>query len=139
MKDLVPLAKSLSQHSHAGQKYGNQDYFLFHVEPVVKSLQLQGFSDSYIIVAYLHDVVEDTSVTIETIYNLFGPVIGDAVKAITKIKGVDRADYLAICAKNKIARVVKFHDAVCNGSNCILHKDSARFNYYIDTISQLKV
>lgn len=139
MKDLVALAKSLSQQFHSGQKYGTQDYFTTHVESVVKSLQLQNFSDNHIIVAYLHDVVEDTSVTIETIYNLFGTVIGDAVKAITKIKGVERSDYLAICAKNKIARVVKFHDAVCNGSNCILHKDGNRFNYYIDTISQLKV
>ena len=138
MKKLVRLAETISKTYHAGQKYGTKDYFKYHVTGVVNLIKLHNFSDSHIIVAYLHDVVEDTSITIETIYDLFGTSIGDAVKAITKKEEETRTEYLANCAKNKIARIVKLHDALFNATNCMKNKNTQKYNYYLDTISQLK-
>ena len=79
---------------------------------------------------------EDTSVSLETIYNLFGKVVGEAVDAITKREGEDRPTYLARCASNKIARVVKLHDAMFNATSC--HKNKTKFNYYLQTIAALE-
>ncbi len=138
MKKLVRLAETISKTYHAGQKYGTKDYFKYHVTGVVNLIKLHNLSDTHIIVGYLHDVVEDTPIKIETIYDLFGSTIGDAVKAITKVKGVSRVEYLENCAKNKIARVVKFHDACFNAANCSKNKNNQRYNEYLETIALLK-
>ena len=81
---------------------------------------------------------EDTSVSLETIYNLFGKVVGEAVDAITKREGEDRPTYLARCTSNKIARVVKLHDAMFNATSCHKNKNKTKFNYYLQTIAALE-
>lgn len=92
----------------------------------------------FIIVAYLHDIVEDTKIDISTVKNLFGKEIADAVDAMTKRKNESRKEYITRCAANKIARFVKLQDAVFNASNCFKNKNSNQFNYYMDTIALLK-
>lgn len=139
MKAKLTLAKAVSKDSHQGTKYGTKNYFKYHVCGVVASLKQQGFGNEYLIVGYLHDVVEDTHVTPETINNLFGEHIGEAVDAITKRKEETREVYLKRCAGNKIARIVKTHDALFNASNCFKNKNKSRFNYYMDTLHGLKV
>lgn len=139
MTQLVQLACVMSQTFHSNQKYGTEDYFKYHVEGVVNSLRLHNFCDNYITVGYLHDLAEDTSISLDTIYNLFGKTIGDAVRAITKIKDEPRAVYLSRCAANPIARMVKLHDALFNATNCHKNKNKVKVNYYLDTINSLKV
>ena len=139
MTQLVQLAKVMSETFHSNQKYGIEDYFKYHIEGVVNSLKLHNFCDDYVIVGYLHDLAEDTSISLDTIYNLFGKTIGDAVKAITKIKDEPRAVYLSRCASNPIARMVKLHDALFNATNCHKNKNKVKVNYYLDTISLLKM
>ena len=65
--------------------------------------------------------------------------ISDAVKAITKIKDEPRSVYLSRCALNPISRMVKLHDALFNATNCHKNKNKVKVNYYLDTISLLKV
>ena len=48
-----------------------------------------------------------------------------------------RADYLARCSTNKIARLVKLHDAMFNATNCHKNKNENKFTYYLQTISKL--
>ena len=87
----------------------------------------------------MHDLAEDTSISLDTIYNLFGKTIGDAVMAITKIKDEPRSVYLSRCALNPISRMVKLHDALFNATNCHKNKNKVKANYYLETISLLKV
>lgn len=139
MKKLIKLAKTLSKTSHKGQRYGQlNDYFKYHVKGVVRSLKLYKFSEEYLIVAYLHDVVEDTNINLATIENLFGSKIANAVDAITKRTDEPREDYIKRCRRNHIARIVKLHDAMFNANNCAKNKNKHKFNEYISqTISQL--
>ena len=139
MTQLVHLASVMSETFHSNQKYGIESYFKYHIEGVVNSLKLHNFCDDYIIVGYLHDLAEDTSISLDTIYNLFGKTIGDAVKAITKVKDEPRINYLSRCASNPIARMVKLHDALFNATNCHKNKNKTKVNYYLDTINSLKV
>lgn len=135
---LLELARTLSQTYHTDQKYGQEDYFAYHITGVVNSLKLHNYSENFLIVAYLHDIVEDTEVSLDTIKNLFGVNIANAVDAITKRDGEARPDYLARCSKNNIARMVKLHDAMFNANNCAKNKNKQKYNEYIsETIAKL--
>lgn len=138
MKEKVKLAKKLSKTFHKGQTYGLYDYFEYHITGVVNLLKVHNMPAKFIIVAYLHDIVEDTKIDISTVKNLFGKEIADAVDAMTKRKNESCKEYITRCAANKIARFVKLQDAVFNASNCFKNKNSNQFNYYMDTIASLK-
>jgi GTP diphosphokinase / guanosine-3',5'-bis(diphosphate) 3'-diphosphatase len=63
------------------------------------------------IVSVLHDVVEDTSVTLEDLLSEgFSQDIVDAVEALTKREGESRLEAAARVTQNKIALVVKLAD-----------------------------
>lgn len=63
------------------------------------------------IVAILHDVVEDTTVTLEQLaLHNFGSHVIEAIDAITKRKDEKYKDYLKRVAQNKMAYHVKLAD-----------------------------
>jgi GTP diphosphokinase / guanosine-3',5'-bis(diphosphate) 3'-diphosphatase len=63
------------------------------------------------IAAVLHDVVEDTPVTLEDLLSEgFSQDIVDAVEALTKREGESRLEAATRAAQNKIALVVKLAD-----------------------------
>lgn len=141
MSTRLQLAESLARHYHKGQTYGsNVDYFEYHIQGVVAQLKVHNLEEDTIIVGYLHDIVEDTGVNIETIQQMFGAKVADAVLALT-YKAFDpnesRESYIKRCATNKIARVVKLHDATFNATNCLKNKNTDKFNYYAKTIASL--
>lgn len=72
------------------------------------------FWDACVAVAYLHDVVEDTDISVEYIDAEFGSVIAEAVDAITKKPDENDhesyASYLLRLAMNPIAALVKIAD-----------------------------
>lgn len=61
-------------------------------------------------VAWLHDVVEDTPVTLEAVEQAFGPQVAAAVDAITHRPGEPRTAYYARVRSNPVALVVKDAD-----------------------------
>ena len=137
----LQLAEALARHFHAGQTYGsNVDYYEYHIQGVVAQMSVHNLEEDTIIVANLHDIIEDTECDIDTVRQLFGDDVADAVLAMT-YKAFDpnetREAYLKRCATNKIARVVKLHDATFNATNCLKNKNKDRFNYYAKTIASL--
>jgi len=62
------------------------------------------------IAAVLHDVVEDTSYTLDDIEDEFGATIRDAVDALTKRDNESYQEFAARAATNDIARTVKIAD-----------------------------
>lgn len=137
----LQLAEALARHFHAGQTYGsNVDYYEYHIQGVVAQMSVHNLEEDTIIVANLHDIIEDTECDIDTVRQLFGDDVADAVLAMT-YKAFDpnetREAYLKRCASNKIARIVKLHDATFNATNCLKNKNKDRFNYYAKTIASL--
>lgn len=62
-------------------------------------------------IAYLHDVVEDTPVTIEELKDAgFDAYVLDAVELLTHKKGVSNIDYWKAIATNEDAVAVKLAD-----------------------------
>lgn len=111
VNSAIALALSLSRLAHAKQRYGNLPYFSGHVMPVVNRVRSDPRAGvEHVVVAALHDVVEDTAVTLEDVRYQFGPVIWNSVKAITRKEGEPYAEYIRRVSEDDIAAVVKFHD-----------------------------
>ena len=62
------------------------------------------------IVAWLHDVVEDTEVTVDELRELFGDEVADAVAILSRNKNEPYMDYIRKIKSNEIARKVKMAD-----------------------------
>lgn len=83
----IASAFSIAAHSAVGQvrKYTGVPYHT-HPEAVFGILLAHAKAVTYemLIAAFLHDVVEDTGVTIETIKKVFGNEVADLVAGMTK-------------------------------------------------------
>ncbi len=76
---------------HGDQRYAAFPYE-YHLRSVVRTLAYAGVSDCEMLsAAWLHDVVEDTSVTIRDIYDQFGARVARLVSAVTDDEGATRA------------------------------------------------
>lgn len=80
-------AFTLAKTAHANQKRKNGDPYIFHPIAVAKIVASEIQLDvNSVCAAFLHDVVEDTPVTIEDIHNQFGGDIAFLVRVVTKKK-----------------------------------------------------
>ena len=115
----VDRARALAQIAHAGQKYGKEDYFEAHVSKVadrVANATRIVYGHDHVIVAYLHDVVEDTVVTLDHLTAFgFKPRIVEAVDALTRRNGEKYFDYIErVKTCGGLAPLVKHHDLLAN-------------------------
>lgn len=62
------------------------------------------------VVALLHDTIEDTSVTYEDLFSVFGKTIADDVLCLTHKQDEDYFDYIRRVKTNAVARNVKCAD-----------------------------
>ena len=128
---LLELAKLLSQEAHKNQiDKAGIDYFTGHIQTVVNSVK----TNKEKTVAYLHDTVEDTNITIDRIYEIFGDEIGLAVETITKTDNIDYFEYINNIKNNKLARIVKIADLKHNMDltrlETVTEKDLKRYEKY---------
>jgi len=107
MTEKLKKAAILAATAHEGQlrKFSGAAYFT-HLEAV--AMKLEDETDQ--IVGYLHDIVEDTDITLGFVTVEFGNEIGAAVDAMTKRTGEGYVDYLKRVEANDIATRVKLAD-----------------------------
>lgn len=100
-------AISIAAQAHSGQvDKAGQPYILHPLR-----VMLRVNSQDERMAAVLHDVVEDTSITLEQLATEgFSGVVLEAVEALTKRPGENRLAAAARAAKNKVARAVKLAD-----------------------------
>src|SRR3989338_5002762 len=85
---LIKKAYILAEDAHKGQKRSTgEDYFL-HPVAVARLISKHNADSATICAALLHDIVEDTSVKIETVKELFGDEVAHLVEGVTKIEGI---------------------------------------------------
>ena len=109
LKSAVNLAEKL----HEGQVDKLGIPYIVHVQDVADRVSDRG--EDYIIVGLLHDSVEDTDISLESIEEKFGKIVRDGVDGMTKRNGEDYFDdYLPRVASNKISKLVKLADSSHN-------------------------
>lgn len=104
---LLRLAEQVAEERHRGQvDKGGTPYFE-HPKAVAASLN----NMEHKIVAYLHDICEDTPTSFADLSEMgFPPRIVKAVALVTKTAGVSYADYLEQIRQNECAKAVKMAD-----------------------------
>ena len=109
--ELTIKAMRIAYEAHKEQYDKGGVPYIFHPYHIAEQLE-----DEYdICVALLHDVVEDTEVTLEYLENSgFPEEIVSAVGLLTKIKGEDYMEYVRRVKTNDIAKRVKLLDLAHN-------------------------
>jgi (p)ppGpp synthase/HD superfamily hydrolase len=124
---LVRDALQTAHRAHAGQIRNGSGGMAYveHPRAVAELLAEQGFGDEVIAAALLHDVVEDSELTVEELQRLFGPEIAVTVAALSddesigswrqrkdehreRIRAAD-GDALAIYCADKLNNVSNLH------------------------------
>ena len=110
MIDLLKKAELFAEKAHKGQFDKAGVPYIEHPKAVAAMVD----DDMGKAVAYLHDVVEDTEVSIDDIRKEFGNKVADAVDVLTRKKGVSYMDYIRGINSNSLAVKVKRADLTHN-------------------------
>lgn len=108
---LILKAHQLASQAHQGQVDQGGHPYILHLEAVANLVTTVEEK----VVAILHDIVEDTKVTLEELHKDFDETIITAVDAMTKREATEKfIDYLKRAKANPIARNVKIADMIHN-------------------------
>jgi len=117
-------ARSFAIAAHGSQPYGTLPYSA-HLDAVAELAA--PFGEQAQVVAYLHDVVEDTTVPVERVRERFGPLVAECVALLSDAPGADRAERKAktyarlaeVSGPTEVALVVKAADRFANVRACV--------------------
>ena len=128
----IEKAIEIAAREHAGDTDKSGAPYVFH--PLRLMFAVNSLHEK--MAAVLHDVVEDTPVTLDDLAREgFPKEVIEAVDALTKREGEKRIDAAARAAANPIARVVKLADVTDNMDLSRLpnptEKDFARLKEYV--------
>ena len=84
----IEAAYELAKKAHEGQVRSSGDQYISHPIAVAVILVGLGMDSDTIIGGLLHDVVEDTSVTLEDIEKQFGADVAELVDGVTKLANI---------------------------------------------------
>lgn len=91
--DRLSAAVEFAVRAHAGQTRKGKDVpYIAHPLAVALSLARAGCGDDVVIAGLLHDVVEDTAVTLEEVRERFGAGVADIVAACSEDKRLSWED-----------------------------------------------
>ena len=107
---LTKKAMRIAYDAHHGQVDKGGDPYIFHPFHLAEQMQ----DETSTCVALLHDVVEDTDVTLEDLQREFPHEVTEAVRLLTHAEGVPYLDYVAAIAGNPVAKAVKLADLAHN-------------------------
>lgn len=132
MKDK---ARAFAVNAHGSQQYGERPY-VYHLDAVASLLN--PFGETAVVLGYLHDVVEDTPVTLEQVQAEFGELVASCVALLTDETGVNRRERKArtyaklaeVSGVLEIALTVKVADRLANVKACVADGKTGLLNMY---------
>lgn len=107
---IVAGAKYFARYAHNGQFYSPGVPYWEHCEGVARKMK----TDEEKVVAYLHDVMEDTTYPPDQLLRLFGKKIYDVLMILTRKEKEKYSDYISRVLKDPMARAVKIADVQYN-------------------------
>ncbi len=122
--DMVQLAYEFAAKAHEGQFRQSGEPYIVHPVATAMILARMRIDPNIIVAALLHDVPEDTAVTIEEVEKNFGTDIAGMIRRITKLgklkyRGVERyienlRKMFVAMAEDVRVMIIKFADRVHN-------------------------
>jgi (p)ppGpp synthase/HD superfamily hydrolase len=150
MMNIVERARVFATAAHAAvgqkRKYTGEDYIV-HPTEVAGIVRKAGGTDAQIAAAYLHDVVEDTGVTIEQVEAEFGTEVAELVGWLTDVskptdgnrkvrKTIDRKHTAKAPAA---AKTVKLADLISNTQSIVKYDMNFAETYLEEKMELLSV
>jgi len=142
--EMVELAYEFADEAHKGQMRKTGEPYIIHPLKTAHLLATMRIDTSIVVAALLHDVPEDTNVTLEDIEKNFGPDIAAMVRGITKLgklkyRGVKR--YIENLRKMFVAMaedirvmIIKFADRVHNLTTLDALPPKKRFRIALESL-----
>ncbi len=122
--EMKKKARDFAIRAHGDQMYGSLPYKA-HLDAVATIVKKYG--EAAEVIAYLHDVVEDTDVELDEITSEFGAFISDCVAIVTdepgksrkerKVKTYQKMSYVS--GEEELALLVKAADRLANVRSCL--------------------
>jgi (p)ppGpp synthase/HD superfamily hydrolase len=127
-RPLIGEAYAFAADAHRRQRRKDGAPFIAHPVQVARLLAARGYGDEVIAAALLHDVVEDTPVTLAQLQERFGPAIAALVDYVTEdirlpVPERRRAYRERVRRGPRAARDICAADKLCNASD--LHAAAA--------------
>ena len=100
--------------AHGQQKRRGGELYINHPLRVMGNVRKTGIaSESWLVAAVLHDVVEDTTIDLEYINNMFGSEVAEIVGLLTHDPSISYNEYIVqlIASNNAAALVIKYFDS----------------------------
>jgi guanosine-3',5'-bis(diphosphate) 3'-pyrophosphohydrolase len=116
---LVARAYAFARDAHRGQRRKDGQAFIAHPVGVARLLAARGYDEEVVAAALLHDVVEDTTVTLREVRERFGARIAHLVDCVTEdlaLPGGERkrAYRERVRRSTQAARAICAADRACN-------------------------
>ena len=112
-KKIIRKAFDVAVEAHKDQRRKSGEAYIFHPIGVAKIVAGEiGLGASGIAAALMHDVVEDTDVTVEDIERMFNPKIAQLVAGLTKISQVRKEMNVSMQAENFRKMLLTLNDDV---------------------------
>lgn len=134
MKKTPDLAHSMvfAEECHRGQVDRNGTKYILHPLQVMSRME----TETEKIVAVLHDIVEDTPVTLQDLWQKgYSEEIVEAINCLTRREGETYEEFIGRCKQNPIAQKVKIADLEDNMDirrlDMLTESDMERLNRYL--------
>lgn len=112
-KKLIRKAFDVAVDAHKDQRRKSGEAYIFHPIAVAKIVASEiGLGATSIAAALLHDVVEDTDITVEDIRHMFNPKLAQIVEGLTKIAQVKTDQEISLQAENFRKMLLTLNDDV---------------------------
>ena len=125
----IKRAYAFADKAHQGQRRASGEAYITHSLTVAQMLSDLDFEGEVIVAGLLHDVPEDTDITLKEISHTFGPTVAELVDGVTKFKkastytGDDPGDDAPIRRRNEQAENLrKMLMAMSNDARVVLIK-----------------
>lgn len=135
---LTRLASKIAYKAHDGQTDKAGVPYIFHPIHIAEQMD----SEESCVVALLHDVIEDSDITLEILNKYFNDDIITALRVLTKKENDDYVMYIKRVKTNKLATKVKIKDLEHNRDlrrlDEVTDKDRKRSMKYWEAIRYLE-
>jgi GTP pyrophosphokinase len=112
-KKLIRKAFDVAVDAHKEQRRKSGEAYIFHPIAVAKIVASEiGLGATSIAAALMHDVVEDTPITVKDIEKMFNPKVAQLVEGLTKISLVQKDMNVSMQAENFRKMLLTLNDDV---------------------------
>lgn len=142
--ELIWLAFEVAQKAHAGQYRKSGEAYIVHPTAAAYILANMRIDPTIVAATLLHDVPEDTAVTLEEIEKDFGPDIASMIRGITKLgklkyRGAERyienlRKMFVAMAEDVRVMIIKFADRIHNLTTLDSLEEKKRYRIALESL-----